>query len=236
MSTSALIDINQIVDEFLLSYKKSTEDSFIYLQHACNCVRDFKLYDSQDVITQKVSISALGIIEMPSDMVGFNGLFKPYNGEWWPFTRKDSLINTTTTTLGVEGNDSTFGEGSGVQDPKSDAYGGVGGINDYYYKIDWKARRIFCEGITSETVALKYVTTGIEISGTTYVPTFITPMIHDYLLWKECYWLPGLERYSDMREKNYNRSELKVRGFINSMTENEWHDLLLSITTQVPLR
>jgi len=236
MSTSALIDINQIVDEFLLSYKKSTEDSFIYLQHACNCVRDFKLYDSQDVITQKVSISALGIIEMPSDMVGFNGLFKPYNGEWWPFTRKDSLINTTTTTLGVEGHDSTFGEGVGIQDPKSDTYGGVGGINDYYYKIDWKARRIFCEGITSETVALKYVTTGIEISGTTYVPTFITPMIHDYLLWKECYWLPGLERYSDMREKNYNRSELKVRGFINSMTENEWHDLLLSITTQVPLR
>ena len=237
MSTPALIDINQIVDEFLLSYKKSTEDSFIYLQHACNCVRDYHLFDSLNVVTEKVTINANKWIDMPSDMVGFNGLFVlQTNGSYWPCTERKDMITTTTTTAGVVGRDSTVGEGAALTDPKSVTYGGVGGVNDYYYNPEWKARRIYTEGFTTETVVLKYTTTGIEISGTTNVPTFITPLIHDYLLWKECYWLQGLERYTELREKNYNRSELKIRGLINSMTENEWKDLFLSITTMSPLR
>ena len=237
MSTPALIDINQMVDEFMLAFKKPDEDAFTYLQHACNCVRDFHLYDSPNVVTEKVAINSNKWIDMPNDMVGFNGLFiLQTNGSLWPCTERKDMITTTTTTAGVEGRDSTIGEGAALTDPKTTTYGGVGGVNDYYYSIVWKSRRIYTEGFTTETVVLKYVTTGIEISGTTSVPTFITPMIHDYLLWKECYWIPGLERYSRDREKIYDRSELKIRGFMNSKTEDEWRDFFLSITTQAPIR
>lgn len=236
MATNALIPINQAVDEFLLAYKKPTEDAFLYLQHACNCVRDYHLFDSPNVVSTKVAISALGIIEMPVDMVGFNGLYDTTTGELWSFTRRDGIVTTTTTTLGVEGQDSTFGEGVALQDPKSDTYGGVGGVNDYYYTIDWKARRIFCEGIKSTTVLLRYTTTGIEISGTTYIPTFVSQLVHDYLLWKECFWIQGLERSAASREKTYTKTEDKIRNLINGMTADEWRDLLLSTTTQAPIR
>ncbi|MBU1685706.1 hypothetical protein KJ662_05655, partial [Patescibacteria group bacterium] len=90
MPTNSLISINDVVSRFLLKYKLPLEDAFTYLEHCANAIRDFHLYDSADVVSEKVSISALGIIELPASMVGFNGLFIPFNGEWWPFTRKDS--------------------------------------------------------------------------------------------------------------------------------------------------
>jgi hypothetical protein len=236
MNTDALLDLNTIVDRYLFKFKLPTEDAFIYLEHCANCVRDFHLYDSPNVVPAKVTISALGIIEMPSDMVGFNDLYKFVDGKKWPFTYRDDMITTTTVTGGIEGQDASYGEGEALVDPKSDTYGGVGGVNDYYYKPDWKERRIFCEGTINDTAVLEYITSGIEVAGTTYVPEFITPMLDNYMLWKSSYWIPTLIRERESLEKDYTKSELKIRNLINSMSYSEWHDLLLSLTTLVPQR
>jgi len=235
MATNALIPIDEMVSRYLLKYKKTTEDAFIYLEHACNCVRDFHLYDSPNVVPVKATITSLGIIEMPSDMVGFNGLHKFVDGLMWPYTQRDDIAVTTTTLLGVESLDADYGEGEALKNPKSDTYGGVGGVNDYYYKLDWRARRIFCN-VKSDTAILTYTSSGIELSGTTYVPEFITPMVDNYLLWKETYWIEEIARERKDREKDYNNSETKIRNLINGMTGDQWRDLLLSLTTQAPLR
>jgi len=236
MATAALISLEEAVTRFLLKYKRPTEDAVIYTEHAANMLRDFHLYDSPNVVTEKVDINSLGIISMPTDMIGFNGLFIPSNGELWSFTEKESLVNTTTTTGGVEGHDTDFGEGVAVSDPKTDTYGGVGGVNDYYYALDWKARRIFCEGISSDTVILRYVTSGVETSGTTYMPDFLTPALDSYLLWKSSYWIPTLVRERELLERDFLRAEMKIRNFINSMTYEQWRDLFLSMTTPSPIR
>jgi hypothetical protein len=236
MATAALVPLNQIVDMFLLKNEKSLDRAFIYLQHACDCVRELHLYDLPNLVTTKVTITALGIIDMPADLIGFNGLYKFVDGVKWNFTRRDDVITTTTTTLGVEGQSTTYGEGSALKDPKSDTYGGVGGVNDYYYKIDWKARRIFIEGLISDTVMLEYTTSGIEMTGTTYVPDYCTPVIDAYLNYKDCFLEPRLERYASEREKSYLDKENRVRNLVNSMSYDEWRDLLLSITTQSVLR
>jgi hypothetical protein len=236
MATPALVPLNQIVDRFLIKNEKSTDRAFIYLEHACDCVRELHLYDLPNLVTEKVSISALGIVEMPTDLIGFNAIYKFVDGVKWKMTQRDDVITTTTTTLGVEGQDSTYGEGEALKDPKSDTYGGVGGVNDYYYKIDWKARRIFIEGLISDTVMLEYTTSGIEMTGTTYVPDMVTPVIDAYLNWKDCFLDPRLERYAEQREKSYLDKENRVRNLVNSMSYDEWHDLLLSITTQAPVR
>lgn len=234
--TNALITVDEIVSRYLFKFKLPLEDALIYTEHCANAIRDFDLYDSGDVVSEKVAISALGIIEMPDSMVGFNGLFSTVSGELWPFTLKDTIVNTTTTVGLVETQDSTFGEGVAIQDPKSDTYGGVGGVNDYYYTIDWKARRIFCEGIKSTTVLLRYTASGIEIAGTTYVPEMLTPMLDFYMLWKSSYWIKDLVRERDNLEKSYDKSVLKIRNFINSMSYDQWRDLLLGITTMSPIR
>ncbi len=236
MATNGLISINKIVDSYLLKNEKSTDRAWIYLQHACDAVRDIHLYDLPNLVTSKVSISALGIIEFPSDMIGFNGLYKFVDGVKWDFTHRGDVITTTTTTAGVEGQDDDYGEGEALKDPKTDTYGGVGGVNDYYYKIDWKARRIFVEGTTSDTAVLEYTSSGVEMTGTTYLPDYMTPVVDAYLGWKECFFEPRLERYAYEREKSYYNAENRARNLINAMSYSEWRDLLLSITTPAPLR
>lgn len=235
MATAGLTSINKIIDRFLLKNEKSFDRAWIYTEHACDAVRDLHLYDLPNLVTTKVTISALGIIEFPTDLIGFNSLYKFVDGLKWKFTLREDLITTTSTVLGVEAIDEDYGEGEALKDPKSDTYGGVGGVNDYYYKIDWKARRIFTN-IKTDTAVLEYTTSGIEMTGTTYVPEFTVPVIDAYLSWKDCFLEPRLERYASEREKSYLNAEARVRNLVNAMGYDEWHDLLLSITTPAPLR
>jgi hypothetical protein len=236
MATAGLVSINKITDAYMFKYERSLDRAWIYVQHAADCVRDLHLYDLPNLVTAKVTVDSNGIIEFPQDMIGFNGLYVFIDGVKWNFTQRGDIITTTTTTGGVEGQDADFGEGETPRNPKSDTYGGVGGVNDYYYKIDWKARRIFCEGILSDTAVLEYTTSGIELTGTTYVPDYCTPVIDAYLQWKDCFLNPGMERYVSERERSYLNAENRVRNLINAMSYEEWHDLLNSITTQAPLR
>lgn len=237
MATDALISINEVVTRFFIKYPDiSTRYALALTEHCINCFRDYSIYDSPNVVTEKIDISALGIIEMPDDMIGFNGLFINVQNELWAFTAKDTIVNTTTYTGLVEGQDDHFGEGGAITDPKTDDYGGVGAVNDYYYTIDWKARRIFCEGIVSDTVFLRYTTSGVETSGTTYVPEFITPMLDSYMYWKSTYFVDKLRRERDIAERDFTRAEMKIRNLQSAMTYDQWRDLFLSITTQAPLR
>lgn len=234
--TNALIAIEEVVSRFMLKYEQSTDRAIPYTEHACDCVQHFELFDSNTPVTTKVDVETLGYIEMPDDMVGFNDLLiLQSNGLFWSCTEKTDIITTTTFTGLVEGVDDTIGEGADIDLPKSDTYGGVGGVNDYNYTLDWTGRRIYVRGITDETVALQYTGTGIEATGTTYVPALIIPMIDAYLLWKKAV-MDGDVRIEEMRTKAYEKEEYKVRNFINSMSYSQWHDVLLGLTTQAQQR
>jgi hypothetical protein len=236
MATPALIPIEEVITRYLLKYRKSTDDAFIYIEHAANCYREFRMFDSDQQVTSKVTITANKLIEMPADMVGFVDLFTPIGGELWSFTEKKYIVNTTTFTGLVEGRDSTVGEGVDITLPRTTGYAAVGGVNDYNYTIDWQARRIFIDGMDTATVILVYVSTGIEITGTTQVPDFLTNMIDNYLLWKETYWLPELVRERQARERDYINAKLSTRNFMYAMSYNSWHDLIVSGFIQAPQR
>src|SRR3990172_10723009 len=100
MATAGLVSINKIVDAYLMKNELSTDRAWIYLQHACDCVRELHLYDLPNLVTAKVAIDSNGIIEFLQDMIGFNGLYKFVDGTKWKFTHRDDVIVTTTTTLG----------------------------------------------------------------------------------------------------------------------------------------
>ena len=236
MATPALVSIETIVNDFLLGYKKTTEDYYTYLLHACHCYRDFRLYDSDQVEITKVTFTTNRWLDMPLDMQTFVDLCIPINGAWWSFTERREIVNTTTFTGLVEGRDSTFGEGADLEEPRTTGYSAHGGINDYNYTLDWEARRIFIEGISSGTGVLLYTSSGIEVSGTTQIPDKITPLIHNYLLWKESYWLPEFVRERQARERDYTNTRLSLRNLINGMTYNQWRDLWLSTAMQAPNR
>jgi len=234
--TASLINIETAVSRFLFKYKLPTEDALIFTEHACNCYRDFRLYDSNQVVTAKVTVNANRWIVMPDDMVTFVDLCTPVNGAWWSFTERKEIVNTTTFTGLVEGRDADVGEGVDLTTPTTSGYGAKGGINDYNYTLDWEQRRIYVDGIESATVVLMYGSSGIETSGTTQIPEFITPMLDAYLLWKSSYWNPELKRERQLLERDYDRARLSTRNLINSMSYSQWRDVILSSVTQVPIR
>ena len=236
MATSALINVETVVSRYMLKYRLSTDDAFILTEHACDCVSHFNLYDSDFATTAKTSVDANKIIEMPSDMVAFVDLVVPYKGKWWSFTEKREIVNTTTFTGLTEGRDSDVGEGVDIDTGRKTGYAAKGAINDYNYTLDWKARRIFCSGVQSETVVLIYVTSGIEATGTTQVPISIIPMIDAYLTWKRSYWDNSIKQERSLLERDYNNARLSVRNLINSMSYNAWRDIILGGTLQAPQR
>lgn len=236
MATAALLSIDEIVGRFLLKFKRSTEDAVIYTEHLCNLVRDYRVHDSNQVVTEKIAISALGIIEMPDDMLSFVDLLYPLNGQYISFTEMSTLVNTTTFTGLVEGQDDDMGEGVAILHPEDVGYGARGAINDYNYVIDWEARRIFCEGIISDTVVLRYVSSGIETTGATTVSDIITPMADAYLLWKSSFWIPDLVRERESLKRDYTEARLELRNTINAKSYDEWRDILLGLSSQAPQR
>lgn len=234
--TSALISIENAVTDFLLAYKKSTDDYYIYLRHSLLLLQDYMTYDAPDARTEKVSVNSLGIIDIPTDCIRIKDVCIAKDGEWWTFTERPNKVNTTTTTLGVEGQDSTFGEGVAVKDSALYNFGTRGGINAYYYTVDWKARRIFCDGIVSDTVVLRYVSNGIALSGTTYIPSLLVQLLDAYLLLKETYWIPELVRERQLRQNDFDKERLRVRNLLNSMTADQWRDVIWGTTGQTPQR
>jgi hypothetical protein len=236
--TSALIDVEEVVSRFLFKYKHSLEDAPLYVEHACNAIRDFNLYDGNLVVTQKVTINAtLKCIDMPDDMLQFVDLVTPIHGGWWSFSEKAQIVNTTTT-VGTEGRDEDQGEGVTIDQPRVTSYGAKGAWNKFRYTIDWVARRIYVDQAYDATdyIVLMYVSSGIKATGETTVPEFLTPLIDSYLLLQETYWIPGLERERPLRDSFYWREKLKIRNLINSMNYNQWRDIILGSSTQAPQR
>jgi hypothetical protein len=231
--TNALISIEEVVTRYLLKYRKGTEDFMIYLEHACNAVRDFNLYDGNLVVTFKTTLDATKKwIDLPDDFVSFIDLVTPTKGQWWSFTRNDRIVNTTTTTGGVEGRDSDQGEGVIIDQARVTGYGAKGGWNKFRYTLDLGARRIYIDDAITEDIVLMYVASGVKTTGTTTIPEFITPMIDGYLLVKETFWLPELVRERPMREQSYWSEKMKIRSLINSMSVEEWKDLFYGSFTQ----
>lgn len=220
--TTAVTEIGKIVDKYVFKHKLSQDDWFVYLQHACDVFRNVNLRHGNNVVTAKVTISALGIIEMPTDMIGFSNLFIPIDGEFWSFSDVPRKVTTTTTTLGVEGQDSLEGEGVDVKQPPNYQYSSRGN-NEYGRKIDWAARRIFCDGIKSDTAVLQYTSSGLVVSGTTYVPQEVEAVIDAYLNWKRTEMNPksqgSITYYFDQYERAKN--ELRIIRFMPTRDEIE---------------
>lgn len=233
--TTALIPIEQIVTTFLFSYKRTTEDYSLYVQHACRALEDFNLYDGNIVQTTKVTLNTtLKCIDMPTDMQQFIELVTPIEGQWWSFTEKSRIVNTTTFTGLVEGRDETQGEGVEIRQQRVTTYGAKGAWNKFNYTIDWKARRIYVDDTytANDYFVLMYVSSGINATGETTVPAFLVPLIEAYLFERETYWIPELVRERDIRERAYGKKKMEIRNLINSMTVDSWRDIFLGSATQ----
>ena len=168
--SSAVIKIGDIVDAFLLKRELQMSRYAPMLEYAFDCFRAHVAFTSRLYYRKTMTTDANGTLTMPEDMVDFIGIAPASDASLWYFTENGSL-NMDAVTAVKDIDDELQGQG----------YGGRGGINDYYYKIDWAGRKIYTDGAEAQSVILFYISTGIRTDSETLVDVSLVPVVDAYL-------------------------------------------------------
>jgi len=223
--TNNLIKLQDMVDRYLFKYKKPTDDWALYFEHAADCARELNIHHLRAFKTQEATISSKGIITMPDDMIELMAVSAQWNGLLWSFT-EEGLLDITA----IED-----GDADDIADDRVFDYGATGAKNIYYYHCDWDSRKIYLNGVPSETVILQYISSGLDLSTDTYLPAHAMFVVEKYLRMREADF-DGLginER--QLREREY-RDAIGMLRRVNMPSSAEFRDTLLSITTQTIIR
>jgi len=168
--SSAVIKIGDIVDAFLLKRELPLSRYVPMLEYAFDCFRAHVAFTSRLYYRKTMTTDVNGTLTMPDDMVDFIGIALASDTSLWYFT-ENSKLNIDAVTAVKDIDDDLEGQG----------YGGRGGINDYYYKIDWTGRKIYTDGAEAQSVMLFYISTGVRTDEETLVDASLVPMIDSYL-------------------------------------------------------
>jgi len=129
--------------------------------------------------------SQTSTVTLPDDYVDFGDIGTNVKGEFWSFTEKPELIDTTTQDCGLDTLDEDKGEGETLSDVDTyKEYGLSGGRNQYYYKMDLNSHRIIVYASDLTEVILKYVSTGIKVDGSTLIPIIAKEALIAWLHWQ----------------------------------------------------
>jgi len=230
--TNGLKSLEQVVNEFLFKTKKPKDEYFRFFQFAIDGTREMRMLHMKGVAKWvKLNISANGTIAMPTDYVSFIGVVVPIEGQFWYLTEKENLV--ITTTGGVI--DPTEGEGVDINDSYYLGYPGSGGINrEGYFKIDERNRRIWINSTDRTDVTLLYNSSGVNLTGTTYVPQRAVAPIHTFMLAKDAMFT------GDANMASYYALELTkaidILKYVEAPSAIEIRDVLYSIMNPLPQR
>jgi hypothetical protein len=158
---------------------------FAFLQFAIRGYKKLNLFHLPITKTAYLTMSDINTITLPNDYLSFLALGVPYKGRIWTFTKDQGLVSPDTTDCGVQSLSSTEGEDIVKGDTGSlTGYGLQGGVNEYYYKIDLANNRIIINGLTARKATLVYVSTGISMSETTFIPKIAEEALIAFVHWQ----------------------------------------------------
>ncbi len=233
--TNATLTIQDIVKRFLLKYKISKDDYFLFQEHAYDCTRDLNLFHGRFFSTSRITTSSLGIGDMPDDCEEIISLSQPWNGMEWTFTRRPDMSISFTGDGDTADDDFGTGEGLGINDEKSVGYGAHGAVNYYYWRDDWANRKIYVDSLLSDDFLLTYISSGINLTTATTVPAKTIFVYDAFLRWKQSEFdmMPYTEQ--NMRKASYDEA-IKMLRRTNMPGAVEFKDILRNLTIQAPQR
>lgn len=233
--TNATISIQNIVDRFLFKYKISKDDYFLFQEHAYDCTRDLNLFHGKFFSTSRITTDSLGRADMPDDCEDVISLSQPWNGMKWTFTRRPDMSISFTGAGSTVDDDFGTGEGLGIADDRTFGYGAHGGVNHYYWKDDWRNRKIYIDSLLSDDFLLTYISSGISLTISTVVPAKATFVYDAFLRWKQSEFdmMPYTEQ--NMRKDSYDDAIMMLRK-TNMPGAIEFKDILRQLTVQSIIR
>jgi len=235
--TNALISIEQVAASYANSkgdYGKS--QLYRYLQILLEGYQEWNVFHAA---AKKVSwyagiIDSTGCIDYPVDMYDYIRIATPINGQLVTLTRNDNL----EIPIGLE-----CGEVTGVDISATLSgqpllwnwttvdYAATGGWNFLYYRDDKQNRRIVFKGDSvGREIIIEYISSGVSLSGETFIPAELTQYLKLYLNWQ-------LKLYSDDKNVEYHAREFaiqkqKMLNFGWAFRPDEFLDMIRSTFTR----
>jgi len=237
MDTSGLVTVSSIVKNAQLL--GDLDDSYYkkLFQIAISGVIDFHLFHiSGAVNTVKLDMNDCNYINLPDDYLSFVAIGIPYRGRLFTFTRDHKLVRTISIENGAEALVLSEGEGVTIDNGVLDGYAAKGGKNQYYFDIDDKNRRIIINGIPRSEVQLQYVSSGLHLNSTTYIPVNAKNALSAYILYKYSLYDKSLNNnYRELLRQDYIAELTKLDSLLWP-TIDELRDLVYSTYYQTPRR
>lgn len=187
MDTNALQTLDAVVNKVFLKSKRPLEEKTRFIEFAIDGYRFLKLRVTRlGMKVKKITPNALNRYDYPSDMEEFIGMAIPLNGAIWYLTRRDDIVPTTTTVLDEETLDADAGEGVDLPTDQLETVYSEGGVNIYgYYTLDDENREIIINATTNTEFILFYISSGINNTDTTYIPSKYIPSLEAYIMWQD---------------------------------------------------
>ena len=219
--TAAIISLSKVVDRFIFKYKLPQDDYVNYYEHAADCVRDLHVHAISYYNEDTITVSSLGVLTMPTDMLSLIGVGVEYKGEIWYFTEKQYMRIKTDAddAMPTDYNNSWS------------TYGITGAENLFYFRVDWDGRKIYIDGAEGDDVLLQYISSGLKADGATTVPAIATPAIDAYLRWAQGEIDEKSINEQMKRERKYE-GELRLLKLQSLPALREIRDYFLGMMTQ----
>lgn len=183
-------------------------------------------------------------VDLPSDFVDWNKIGIPINGKLKVLTRKDNILLPRKFADGEDvGNADDengptgslyftdhFRNGQFV----AGLYGMPGGADTAYYRLDREKRQIVFSGsVPRAEIVLEYISSGVNVGGTTVIPVEAVPALRAYALWQNI----ENDRKVPMNEKERKKAQYEeeleaLRFFQTAFTKEEYQQMVWKSTRQ----
>lgn len=235
--SDALISLESICESYAnVKGDYSKKNTYRFLQLLIEGLGEFNIFSSVGKINWYAgSVGDDGCIYVPVDFIDYIRIGTPIQGLIYTLTRNENLEMPIGMECGV-----VTGAENVTQLPTVEPlywnwttvdYASTGGHNFAYYRYDKENRRIVFKGdVVGRSIIIEYITTGINMSGNTYVPREYMQLMKLYLNWQ-------LKLYAGDRDTEYAAREFaiekdKVKSFQFALRPDEFLDNLRLLWTR----
>lgn len=210
---SGKITYDKFVDDMLYKLRLPSDEFGRLLKITMSGIEELNLHYFNDIKYAKLTKNTdNNAISLPSDYVSFISLSIPHQGRMWTFTRDEELVITSDGTPPSDTMSVSDGEGINVADNGVViGVGSRGGVNKYYYKMDRKHDRIIVSGFSFDHAILEYVSTGIETTGTNYIPRVAVRCLEYFVRFMEADYSEKPQSVIYELERRYEKEVRKLK-------------------------
>jgi len=250
--TTGKVLIQDVVKEVLNDMNIYSLENYVrYLKFAIRGFTKLNLFDLTNFQVAYLTMTDVGTVDLPRDYVDYTKIgYRGLNGITYILGLNDDMYFNNTVECGLPINDVLGGIADDISDSyyflphttngcrTETLYGLGGGFADSYYKVNRENDYIqFSNKVPGGEIILEYISSGISINGSTYIPLQAVEAVIAWIHWKRKQHT-GTFNFNEIQsaKKVWEEERNALRDFENAFTFQEIMDVLYESYKQTAKR